>query len=414
MKHYNYDTIRKIRERPLAEYPYSEVVAMLSLHHSQCDYRKHFQLRELALNELLQHYSIPSLAENPLRAGSEIAMVGDSVFEFSELKQRLQPFGIQLAKTIKDSTTHVLLSTNPSTSKGLENVHRTLMQDQDLQAALDELEKPYLKEKDKDTGVIVAQIENLLMSDNEENIWVALQLIEGGGFPKELIPAAFVVLKLTKNKKIYQQIKMILSKYLSEKTQKSLQRTMSFYKGMPELNFQKSIQAFAGGKPDLDAEKIAFLMYQYHKTGLQYLFEYAKDKEGIRKIIKQFIQGEILDLSKKDISKLPDVLVEFQDIKTVILADNRFIGVPPILLQMPNIRHLDISKTNINQVGTVLPRMQNLRHLTMYATIDDWKYLQKLVQLQQLEVLEWSGHALSPEKKEFLKMGLPNCKISFF
>jgi len=63
-----------------------------------------------------------------------------------------------------------------------------------------------------------------------------------------------------------------------------------FYKGMRELDFQKSIRAFAEGKPDLDGEKIAFLMYQYHKTGLQYLFEYGKDKEAIRKIIKQFIQ----------------------------------------------------------------------------------------------------------------------------
>jgi len=127
-----------------------------------------------------------------------------------------------------DATTHVLLGVNPKTTKGLEDKTMTLVSDQDFQKELDRIEKPYLKEQDKETQSSVEHLGNLLMSGQDENVQMAIQIIEGGGFPKELIPAAFVVMKLTKNKKIYLHIKTILSKHLSEKTQKIHPTNLAF------------------------------------------------------------------------------------------------------------------------------------------------------------------------------------------
>ena len=69
------------------------------------------------------------------------------------------------------------------------------MNDVQLQEALDELEQPYLLEKDSESGANIQNLADLLMSAQDENVSLAIELIMGGGFPKELIPHAFLATK---------------------------------------------------------------------------------------------------------------------------------------------------------------------------------------------------------------------------
>ncbi|MCP4442797.1 MAG: hypothetical protein GY810_28160 [Aureispira sp.] len=147
---------------------------------------------------------VPKVSENALeyltaqqapvfKKGDEVLILGKTSRKKSELSKQLKNCGLKYTTKIKDSTTHVLISAR--NNKGLDKlpskVHWNWIIESDLINYLDKIQPSYLLEAESKTNL--SQIEELIMTLKEENMALALELIEGGGLPKELQTEVFIV-----------------------------------------------------------------------------------------------------------------------------------------------------------------------------------------------------------------------------
>jgi len=392
----------------------AEVLSLLSMHWSQGPGR-HLKVRERALEELVTYRSVPSLAQNPLQEGAVLGRIGTTSFSLGALKERLTPLGIRVVNTINAQTTHVLIGTNPKTTKGLENSPKTLLSSQLLQAELDRLEQPYLQAGDKQTAASVDQLSELLLSNRAENILLALEIIKGGGFPKVLIPQAFLAMKLSSDKQVYQGMKDLLDKYLSEAGKKSIRRTLRFSVGMGDALLAEHLALFCRRVPDLDGTAIALQLYHTHKKGMQYLWTHSKDQTLRKTLLEAFMEGDTLSLHGKGVSLLPEELADYPQITKVNLQSNSFTTIPPVLSQLPNLTHLNIAFNQIKGLHPRLIKMDRLSHLNAYGgRMEYWNSpnFRKMTQLKEL-VLRDYGYDMARTALRAIREALPDCILSY-
>lgn len=415
-----YDNYGNEKDRPLGDLDFEEVVQMLSLHWSQAP-GYHLAIRQMALDELVEHRGDQKLKDFPLKKDSVLTMIGDSVFKVKELKERLANFGIKISPRLSLKTTHILLGLNPSTTKGLEDFEGELcfLKDQDLQAVLDKLEQPYLQEEDQQTAQNVEHIGDLLMSGTKDNINLAIQIIEGGGFPTELTPHAFLAMKIARDSEIYQSIKKILDKYLPAPAKKSIRRTLSLYTNMREKKLTKNLKKYCNNVEGLDGIEIAKILFQYYKKGIQYIWKFSKDETLNKSILEHYLNENSLNLSGLGISILPTEIQAYPEIKKVNLSNNEFGSVPKQLLKLPKLEELDLSANYyLNGVSPNLTKMKALRHLNLKGHLMYWDspYLLKLTQLETLilkDIAAYYHRGNEKKIKKRIKEALPNCKIKY-
>jgi hypothetical protein len=406
--------------RPLGDLDFAEVVQMLSLHWSQAP-GYHLGIRQMALDEIVEHRGDKKLEDFPLKKDAVLTIIGDSVFKVKELKERLAAFDIKIAPRLTNKTTHILLGLNPSTTKGLEDFDGELcfLKDRHLQAVLDELEQPYLQEDDEQTVQSVENIADLLMSGTKDNINLAIQIIEGGGFPTELIPHAFIAMKIARDSDIYQSIKKILDKYLPASAKKSIRRTLSLYTNMREKSLTKNLRKYTERVDGLDGIEIAKIFFQYYKKGVQFIWKYSKDSALNKEILEHYIQGKTLDLSGLGLTILPKEIEDYPEITKVNLRNNEFASIPKQLLSLPNLEWLDVSANYyLGGVSPHLTKMKKLKFLDLRGHLMYWDspHLLKLTQLETLVLKDISAyyHRGNEQKiKKRIKEALPDCEIKY-
>lgn len=418
MKQYDYTVYRSLANYEDRQYwkdmNYAEVLSLLSTHWSQAP-GYHLSIRKRALEELTTYHSVPSIAQNPLEAGAVLGQIGSTSFSLSALKERLLPLGIRVVTTINEQTTHVLVGTNPQTTKGLEHYQKTLLSSQLLQAELDRLEQPYLQIADKETNTSIDHLSALLCSGQAENILLALEIIKGGGFPKVLIPQAFLAMKLCSDKDVYRGMKELLDKYLSEAGKKSIRRTLGFTVKMADATLAKHLYLYCNRVPDLDGLAIAQQLYQTHQKGIQYLWEHSNDPALRRSILEDFIQGDTLSLGGKGLSILPEELADYPHLTKVDLRSNSFTTVPPVLSGLPCLTHLNLAYNRIKRLHPRLAKMNSLRHLNVYGGhMEYWNSpnFMKMTQLKELILRDYS-YDVARSAQKAIENRLSQCNILY-
>lgn len=399
-----------LHENPLEGYSYEDLLEISSVSREEVPFN-HLKMRELAVQMLVDKHAYPPLSENPLTAGAVLCLIGTSVFKVKDLRTRLEAFGIDYSAKINEHTTHVLIGANPKNKKGLEQYKVTLLTDQLLQAELDRLEQPYLQEQGAST---TAHLSDLLMSLEEDNVLLAIELIKGGGFPKELIPQAFWAMKSSSNKTIYKELKEILDKYLSAAGKKAIRKTLQIDLYTTEFELTKKLHEFCRRAPDLDAMEIAWQLFKYHKKGMQYIWRHSKDSALRKKVIEGLIEEDTLDISDKGISTLPKEIEEYPQITKVLLVGNELGSIPIVLYKLPKLKHLDLSKNyRLQNLSPRMAEMKSLRSLNLYGPVQYWNMpvMIKLTQLEEL-ILRENRYYRGPYGAIVIKKNLPQCKVT--
>ncbi len=318
--------------------------------------------------------------------------------------------GIGYSRRVDEQTTHVLLGRSPSSTKGLEHYAGTLMNDHQLQAALDRLEQPYLQEATAHENL--EHLSTLLMSSDHDNILLAIELIKGGGFPVELIPQAFWAMKASGNKLIYKELKTILDKYLSPNGKKAIRKTFLISIDTPEDKLAKKLAKFCKNTPDLDGLDIAQQLCKYHRKGMQYIWRHSKDAALRKQVLEYFIQDHVLDLSNKGLSCLPKEIADYKNIKTALLKGNHFGTVPPVLSKLSLLEQLDLSMNyKMRDLSDRLLNMPALRDLNLYG-FPYWNTpkIKKMAQLEKLILCD-RPYEKGPDGPVGITKALPHCAV---
>lgn len=164
--------------------------------------------RTTVIHQLLD-YEKETFGAKTLQSDSALLVLGKTTLTKGEIRAILKEKGVTYQTKISPSTTHLLIGTVALKDYNLlANPAYTLISQQAFQQYSNAITKPYLLEDDNKDNL--AQISSLLLSTNAENQSLGLELLKGGGTPKELLTELFIIFKLSEDKKVAAKAKQLL------------------------------------------------------------------------------------------------------------------------------------------------------------------------------------------------------------
>ena len=217
---------------------------------------KSFQ--RLIPEKLLQHEQALH-APTPLTTGSELVIIGRPNFKKTAIKKALKEQGIAYQNQIGPNTTHLLIGTGIKDWSQLANTAHTLLSPQVFQTYMNTWTKPYLLEDATSTQ----HLSMLLTSQETDQQALGIELLKGGGVPKELLTELFIVYKFCANKSVASRAKKMLINVASPQLLENIKLRISlssldfYYTANDKL--QKLVKGTA-----LETWKIVQFAYAYH------------------------------------------------------------------------------------------------------------------------------------------------------
>lgn len=380
--------------------------------------KKDKQIRRNAIIYLQQFYCKNTIEECPIQKGSELVFVGNSQYlKFREVKERLQPFGVQCKIKVKETTTHVVLGELAKSDKGFLVHDVTIITPKQLNEELERLEKPYLLEEHEDTEDHVNGLRDLLLSGQDENIALALEIVKSGGFPKELLTDLLIVYKSQDfERKVREKLKKLLFIHVGMEGQTVVKKMKGLNEYSTEKTLIEDLGKLARLVPEFDSVKIGEYMYDKYKVGRCFLMEHLPLEEGLE-WVNRYVTGNELNLSDSKFYRLPKTVAHLPELTSVNLRNCRFTTVPAVLNKLPNLEKLDMSNNCLSALSLHLVHNKKLKVLSVggnrFKRVPT--VLFKMTQLKELHIRfnpwAWNNVQTLKGEVEKLREALPNCKI---
>jgi Leucine-rich repeat (LRR) protein len=282
----------------------------------------------------------------PLTKEAHLAVVGKVGINKQELRKKLKEQGIKYSSKITTKTTHLLLGqlSNGIYKKALEQQIPVLSEQYVLEFINNNSEQ-YLVD---DADVNTEHIGQLLLSEQDENILLALTLFKQGGFPKELLTELFLAHPLTYNTPMHRELERLIRQYGSINLVDELKKNqIIFSKYASEVSIKRKLKSLQK-RTELDCLKIAKHGYQKYKKGLTFLLSELPKAESIQ-LLRERTEGKQLSLSQIGLTTLPSSLFELQELEVLDLSHNYQLRSISTKL-LPKLKHLKtlILKGNYN------------------------------------------------------------------
>ncbi len=234
----------------------------------------------------------------------------------------------------------------------------------------------------------INHIRQLLLSHNESDQWIVTELFEGGGFVEELLVETMVVAKLSKDQKLRRQLAQYITRYASPALYKVFTTRQSWnIQSERKLSrvIRKATQHFNPARKRVDVWlQIAQSMYAYRGVGLQYLWHRLRQPTAVLALLREQVQGRMLDLSGKDFSFLPKAVGQLTSLEVLNLRSNPELSrLPAELGQLTQLHTLDLRGTNVYKLE-VLQALPCLHTLILGYT---YLYAEEITRLSQLQTL---------------------------
>jgi len=317
---------------------------------------------------------------------AHIAVQGKLGINKKELQKKLKNQGIKYSAKISDKTTHLLLGqlSHGAYEEALERKIPIVTEQIVLHFINDHTEQ-YLVD-DADTSQEYAEnISNLLLSGQEDNIALALELFKEGGFPKELLTELFIAYKQTTSKTVEKEAQRLLRQYGSVALIDFIKkRDFLFYQYGAESSLTTKLNRLEKNT-ELNTLKIAWYAYRQHKKGLSYLLKKLPSNEKLD-LLQSLMIGDSLDLQNLGLTSIPKEVFELTNLASLNLRYNR---ISTISLKL-------------------LPKLVDLRELNLTANYKLWT--KKNVRNSYGDLAKSNSEQQSILTKK-LRLILPNLKV---
>jgi len=340
----------------------------------------------------LEKYLQEKFEQNPLKKGSCIVLKGDSKELKNRLKERLKALEIQTAVKVTTNSRHLLLGINAAISwqeiQAVSNI--TILSEDMLFAALNVLEQPFLLQENNtlSSNDEIAKISALLSSGQEENFFLAFQLLHGGGFPKELLTDMVLLYKETDNPKIRKEALSFIQKVSSFDFVEELKRRLPLMKDASEATISANIVHYCTvGK--LDPKKILTRVYAKLGKGISFALFHLNTADK-KAFFAPLIKDGMLDLSRLPISTLPADLPTLGEFKKLNITFTAIAIIPDVVInEMPFLEEIWIYATPIESFPMALLGMENLKKVVIAGNLIRYLPPKKIVEATNLKIVEF-------------------------
>jgi Leucine-rich repeat (LRR) protein len=281
---------------------------------------------------------------NRLGSHAHIAVMGKLGINKKELQKKLKNQGIKYSAKISLKTTYLLLG-QLSHGAYLEALERKIpiVTEQIVVNFINDHTEQYLVD-DADTSEEYAEnISNLLLSGQEDNIALALELFKDGGFPKELLTELFIAYRQTTSVTVQKEAERLLRQYGSVALIDFIKKKdFLFYEYGSENSLITKLNKLEKNT-ELNTLKIAWYGYRHHQKGLCFLLKKLPSNAKLQ-LLQELKKGDSLDLSSLGLTSIPKEVFELTTLASLNLRYNRISTIPVKLLQkLVELRELNLT-----------------------------------------------------------------------
>jgi Leucine-rich repeat (LRR) protein len=272
------------------------------------------------------------------QAGDKIIIKGKLKGKVSELKKRLQEINVQTGIKVGKQATHLLLGSMPGATHWMIDSPLTFLTEQSIVAQLNRLQQPYLLSTSEPHNL--EHIRELLHSERNENILLALEILKGGGLPMCLLTELFLVYKFTPVQKIKRMIYEIVGQYAPMNFVTALKSRKPIGDRLSEMTRCQNLEYYCQ-TGQLDKRYIAFYLYNRGNYGILFALMHL-DTPDKKAYFSEILKTGHLSLSGLDLTHLPEDMGELSGLTHLDISYNKFTEVPAPLFKCKELKSLYI------------------------------------------------------------------------
>lgn len=399
-----------------------------------------------------------TLKKQAINKSSKIVISGKTNLKKAQIAEGLKTLKIHYQRKLNTETTHLVLG--PANTLKIEEIEEILarkiivLEEADFLQIYNDLTTPYLIEGAKEDPNQLQNIGALLLSKDESNHAIALEMIKSGGLPKDLITDLFIFYAFIANKKDRQKARKTLLLYGSEKLKTALRKkyqklssrsTDSLYDFTRDTELiQWKINQFVflqlsywylhNQKNNLIADTFeqapkeiaeSFILQVFKKWSLPYKslsWPWHLDFEqlGVHSYKLDYLESFLLALhewSQYKIKKFPKGISKLQNLKILNLQfDMSSLDhePPEEVFQLTKLKELNLHKSKIKYLPKELGNLKELETLNLSNNQLE-EFPEAIFKLKKLKNI-FLNKAFSPKLQteqsiQKLKAQFPNAKI---
>lgn len=149
--------------------------------------------------KLLEPHADANYAKRPLQADDSLVVLGRTPYKRPVLREQMKNYNITIAEQIGNKTTHLVVGSfiTDSQIEIVCNSDKCWILPKHIELFLEKSEAYFLRpqQAQNNNAEQLAHLSDLLWSNDENNVSVALQLMQGNGVPPQLITELFLINK---------------------------------------------------------------------------------------------------------------------------------------------------------------------------------------------------------------------------
>ncbi len=324
-------------------------------------------------------------------------------FTQKEVKEKFNQYGIRVSGKITARVTHAIIGrhTKPEILEQIMAKPIAIVLEDYLKDFIWSQDQPYLMAQD--TSDMTNHVTSLLMSEDEGNFQLALQIVEGGGANASIVTYLMVISLFYPDNGIRKEARKLFKKYAPTDLQ---QHVRTHWRTSLRDKVQSYYLRNLVKHPELDVGEFMVM-----RTRVSWA--------GIRSNVQRSYLKETIDLSQMGLVRLPDSMASLKSIRKVNLSINHqldFTQIFSVLKELPALEEIILSNCKMSSFPMEVLELKQLKKLDIAQ--NQIKVLPgELQQLKDLEELILDGnplHTLEPsffQLKNLKKLFARNCEL---
>ncbi|KXX70469.1 leucine-rich repeat domain-containing protein [Flammeovirga sp. SJP92] len=406
-----------------------EALDHLSIHELLCSSTVNNKEWQMKVDKVLQK-RISEQLDVPLNKNSNLFVMGKLSSSKTEFKDKFSPY-FSISNRFNDKVTHIVLGRLPKEALKLEEekLNKKFITESDLTDYINTISPGYIIEEANNDSQISENIKSLLYSDDESSQLLALEMLNTGGIPKDIINELFFIQKTTSNN----SIRKATAKVLKANAPNEMLTAVNDRSGLKGPEKFEEYELFAKFKKLSKnwgvevASQLAYSIYQKYNKGLRYVVVFGKKTTLWEKVIPIFLEDGILDWTKAlgyrkrtDVPDeqgsffnahrpLPNEVLKNHKVTHLILNNSKQGRIEESISEYVDLEVLDLSYNDLMSLPYSISELSKLKELDLKYNFSMSTLPKGIYDLPSLEKLHISDHVEFNE--EIFKSKLPNCQI---
>jgi len=249
---------------------------------------------------ILEQWTQERKGIDSLQEGATLHILGTTNLSKKSIQAKLKEQGIHYSANFSTKVTHLLIGRNPKAPYPTDLPNLAIITENQLQKFFSNKQPHFIEQTTQfDQKELQENLLTLLRNPDANNVLIALEMLQSGGVPPELMEDLLVVQKIHKDSKVRSKARKVLELYAPADWLPLIRDKQHFVmigKPVREQDINKKFKKVAKNTSVNLAAMLSLAIFKIHRRGLRYiLYHFRKPHEWRTNAFQAVMDGTHFD-----------------------------------------------------------------------------------------------------------------------